>query len=147
MCVYTYISKIRFSTLEYSHLATNVAGTIITSHVHLYFSYYSNLSCIYVPLSPGAAASYGRLGPRQLPQTRMKVDGLCPLFSLVASCYRSCDSMMSLGATLGAAIILADSQTVGKTISVGEGYIFVIQVQHSPYFFIFCIFFCMSTKP
>lgn len=47
----------------------------------------------------------------------MKVAGLCPLFSLLASCLRSPKSDMSMesvSATLGAAIIIADSHTIGE---------------------------------
>lgn len=50
-------------------------------------------------------------------QCRIRVDSLCPLFSLLASCHRSPHSSTDMGyidATLGAAIVLADSHTVGE---------------------------------
>lgn len=53
-------------------------------------------------------------------QERMKIGGLCPLFSLLATCLRSprcSEDLDTIEATLGAAIILADSVTVGGLVA------------------------------
>lgn len=47
----------------------------------------------------------------------MKIGGLCPLFSLLATCLRSpqCGRELDeIAAALGAPVILADSHTVGE---------------------------------
>ncbi len=64
--------------------------------------------------------AFSVLGPSPCPvdpQERMKIGGLCPLFSLLATCLRSpqCSgSLDTIDATLGAPMILADSVTVGR---------------------------------
>eukprot|EP00903_Cladosiphon_okamuranus_P011447 g10784.t1 len=56
-------------------------------------------------------------------QERMKIGGLCPLFSLLATCLRSpqCSGDLdSIEATLGAPIILADSVTVDNVMQLED---------------------------
>eukprot|EP00752_Nemacystus_decipiens_P018674 g16742.t1 len=58
-------------------------------------------------------------------QERMRIGGLCPLFSLLATCLRSPKCTMdldSIEATLGAPIILADSATVDNVMQLEDGH-------------------------
>ncbi|CAM9123067.1 unnamed protein product [Ectocarpus sp. 12 AP-2014] len=58
-------------------------------------------------------------------QERMKIGGLCPLFSLLATCLRSpqCGRELDeIAAALGAPVILADSHTVDNVIHLEESH-------------------------
>ncbi|CAM9874577.1 unnamed protein product, partial [Ectocarpus sp. 4 AP-2014] len=58
-------------------------------------------------------------------QERMKTGGLCPLFSLLATCLRSpqCGRELDeIAAALGAPVILADSHTVDNVIHLEESH-------------------------